>query len=114
MLPSGPVMTSFGWLNWFGPEPGCPGVPSDISSSPSGLNLCTWCPLVPSALPTKSVTQTLLSASTWMPCGVTMTPPPKFASTSPVWRSNLKIGSTGLLSQLTGTPPPKLLAPQRS
>ena len=43
-----------------------------------------------------------------------MTPPPKLASTSPVFRSNLKIGSTGLLSQLTGVPAPNVPAPQRS
>src|SRR3990172_4239539 len=43
-----------------------------------------------------------------------MRPPPKLASVSPVFRSNLKIGSTGLLSQLTGAPAPKLPAPQRS
>src|SRR5215813_6983216 len=48
-----------------------------------------------------------------MPCGVTITPLPKFASTLPVWRSNLKIGSTGVLSQSTG-PPPAVPAPQRS
>src|SRR5688500_2222259 len=48
-----------------------------------------------------------------MPCGVTITPLPKFASTLPVWRSNLKIGSTGLFSQSTG-PPPAVPAPQRS
>src|ERR1044072_7422127 len=48
-----------------------------------------------------------------MPCGVTMTPLPKFASTLPVLRSNLKIGSTMVLSQSTG-PPPAVPAPQRS
>ena len=31
-----------------------------------------------------------------------MIPPPKFASTSPVLRSNLNIGSTGLVSQFIG------------
>ena len=48
-----------------------------------------------------------------MPWGLTKTPAPKLASTSPLFRSNLKIGSTGLLSQLTGTPALEL-APQRS
>src|SRR6476646_11666642 len=42
-----------------------------------------------------------------------MTPLPKLASTLPVWRSNLKMGSTGVLSQSTG-PPPAVPAPQRS
>src|SRR4051794_5883325 len=42
-----------------------------------------------------------------------MTPLPKLASTLPVWRSNLKTGSTGVLSQSTG-PPPAVPAPQRS
>src|SRR3954467_9195625 len=51
-----------------------------------------------------------------MPCGVTITPLPKFASTAPVLRSNLKIGSTALVSQSTGPPPapPPAPAPQRS
>src|SRR5262245_20326470 len=48
-----------------------------------------------------------------MPCGVTMRPLPKFASTSPVLRSNLKIGSTGLVSQLTRSSA-SAPAPQRS
>src|SRR5215469_2917918 len=48
-----------------------------------------------------------------MPCGVTITPFPKLASTAPVVRSNLKIGSSGVLSQSTG-PPPAVPAPQRS
>src|SRR6188474_2787167 len=51
-----------------------------------------------------------------MPCGVTITPLPKFARTAPVLRSNLKIGSTGLVSQSTAPPPapPAAGAPQRS
>ena len=49
-----------------------------------------------------------------MPCGVTMRPLPKLASTSPVFRSNLKIGSTGLESHVMGAPAPNVPAPQRS
>ena len=113
MLPSGPTTTSLGWLNWPSALPGLPAMPRLSSFSPFGLNLWTWCPLVPSLLPAKSAIHTLPSLSTWMPCGVTITPLPKFASTLPVWRSNLKTGSTGLLSQSTG-PPPAVPAPQRS
>jgi len=45
-----------------------------------------------------------------------MTPFPKFASTAPEWRSNLKIGSTTFVSQLTPPPPEPAAAPapQRS
>ena len=113
MLPSGPVTTSLGWLNWPSALPGLPAVPRLRSFSPFGLNLWTWCPLVPCLLPAKSAIHTFPCASTWMPCGVTITPLPKFASTLPVRRSNLKIGSTGVLSQSTG-PPPAVPAPQRS
>src|SRR5262245_41834014 len=51
-----------------------------------------------------------------MPWGVTITPLPKFARTAPVLRSNLKTGSTGLVSQSTGPPPAPAPAPapQRS
>ena len=113
MLPSGPTTTSFGWLNWPSALPGFPAMPRLISFSPFGLNLCTWWPLVPSLLPAKSAIHTLPCLSTWMPCGVTMMPLPKLASTAPVRRSNLKTGSTGLLSQSTG-PPPAVPALQRS
>ena len=53
---------------------------------------------------------------TEMPWGVTITPLPKFARTAPVLRSNLKIGSTGLVSQSIGPPPAPAAAPapQRS
>src|SRR6478735_566749 len=116
MLPSGPTTTSFGWLNCPSALPGFPAVPRLRSFSPFGLNLWTWWPLVPALLPEKSATQTLPSLSTEMPCGVTITPLPKFASTAPVLRSNLKIGSTGVVSQSTGPPPapPPAPAPQRS
>ncbi len=116
MLPSGPMTTSFGWLNWPSALPGLPAMPRLSSFSPLGLNLWTWCPLVPALLPAKSATQTLPWESSAMPCGVTMTPLPILASTAPVLRSNLKTGSTGLLSQSTGPPPapPAAPAPQRS
>ena len=71
-------------------------MPRLSSFSPFGLNLWTWCPFVPALLPEKSATHTLPSLSTEMPCGVTITPLPKFASTAPVLRSNLKTGSTGV------------------
>jgi hypothetical protein len=91
-------------------------MPRLSSFSPFGLNLWTWCPFVPALFPEKSATQTLPSLSTEMPCGVTITPLPKFASTAPVLRSNLKIGSTALVSQSTAPPPapPAAAAPQRS
>ena len=54
-----------------------------------------------------------IGAATWIPCGMTMTPAPKFARTAPVLRSNLKIGSTGLMSQLV-PPPLNWPEPQRS
>jgi len=38
-----------------------------------------------------------------MPWGVTITPLPKFASTAPVFRSNLKTGSSGVLSAVDRT-----------
>ncbi len=105
MLPSGAVMTAFGWLKCISSFPAWPATPSDISSSPEGLNLCTCWPLVFASLLLKSVTQTLPSLSTWMPCGVTMTPAPMLARTAPVLRSNLKIGATELVSQLMPGPP---------
>src|SRR6185369_15015291 len=116
MLPSGPTMTSLGWLNWPFALPRLPAMPRLRSFSPCGLNLWTWYPRVPALLPEKSATHTLPSLSTEMPCGVTMTPLPKFASTAPVLRSNLKIGSTGLVSQSTAPPPAPHAAPapQRS
>ena len=67
MSPFGAVITSQGSLNRPGSLPRTPGCPSAISTSPSGLNLMTWCPL--SSVPCESVTQTLPSASTWMPWG---------------------------------------------
>src|SRR5580765_1540464 len=113
MLPSGPTTTSLGWLNWPSALPALPATPRLRSFSPFGLNLCTWCPLVPCLLAAKSAIHTLPSLSTEIPCGVTITPLPKLASTLPVCRSNLKRGSTGVLSQSTG-PPPAVPAPQRS
>src|SRR5262245_58310743 len=91
-------------------------MPRLSSFSPFGLNLWTWCPFVPALLPEKSATHTLPSLSTEMPWGVTITPLPKFASTAPVLRSNLKIGSTELVSQSTVPPPapPAAGAPHRS
>src|SRR6185436_5271888 len=49
----------------------------------------------------------LLSRSTWMPCGETISPAPKLFTTLPL-RSNLTIGSTAGLSRHA------LLPPQRS
>ena len=59
MLPSGPTTTSLGWLNWPSALPGLPAMPRLSSFSPFGLNLWTWCPLVPSLLPAKSAIHTL-------------------------------------------------------
>src|SRR6185503_3251621 len=56
--------------------------------------------------PRPSVTQTLPSRSTWMPCGKPNCPRPKLASSLPLLRSNLRIGST--------FEPAQLFAPQRS
>src|SRR4051812_16353601 len=45
-LPSGVVITSFGWKQH---SPGAiepPGLPMVMSTLPAGLNLKTWCPLV--------------------------------------------------------------------
>jgi hypothetical protein len=55
---------------------------------------------VPSLLPAKSAIHTLPCLSKAMPCGLTMTPLPKFASTAPVFRSNLKMGSNGELTSV--------------
>ena len=77
MSPFGAVITSHGWLSWPGPLPGTPASPSRSRTSPSGLNLITWCPLVPASFPAKSVAQTLPSLSTWKPCGVTNSPAPE-------------------------------------
>ena len=46
------------------------------------------------------------SSSTWMPWGVTNTPAPKAAKSSPVLRSYLTIGSTRLVSHPPSRPPP--------
>ena len=59
MLPSGPTTTSLGWLNWPSALPGLPAMPRLRSFSPFGLNLWTWCPLVPALLPAKSAIHTL-------------------------------------------------------
>ena len=106
MSPLGAMTTSHGWLNWPGPRPATPASPRRINSSPSGLNLITWWPLVPSSLPSQSVTHTLPSPSTWKPCGVTNRPAPKLVMTSPVWRLNLNTGSRcGAFSQACRSPP---------
>src|SRR6267378_3274692 len=83
MLPSGPTTTSLGWLNWPSAFPGLPAMPRLSSFSPFGLNLWTWCPFVPALFPEKSAIHTLPPLSTEIPCGVTITPLPKFASTAP-------------------------------
>src|SRR5713226_3013491 len=89
--PLGANATAFGWLSMFGPEPATPAVPSVINIFPSGENLNTWWPLP--SLPWLSVTHTFPSASTLMPWGMTMSPPPKLCSTFPV-SSNSQTGSS--------------------
>src|SRR5206468_9695341 len=89
---SGSVTTSFGSVSASGGLPRTPGLPSVISTLPSGLNLTTTLPLLSSPgnfcsssrLATRaSVTQTLPSRSTWMPCGHTNMPPPKLLTSLP-------------------------------
>ena len=107
--PSGAVITSHGSLK---KVPGSlfrtPGSPSVISTSPSGENFTTICPL--SSVPWESVIQTSPSSSTWIPCGSTKSPAPKLARISPVSRWNLNTGST----RFSAHPPASAIPPQRS
>ena len=73
--PFGAVATSDGMLKASGPSPATPGLPSVNRTLPSWLNLTTTWPFP--SLPCPSVTHTLPSRSTWMPCGSTNMPAPK-------------------------------------
>ena len=80
------MTTSLGELKCVLSLPETPGVPSVINTLPLELNLTTWCPRLPAgarAGATASVTQTLPSRSTSMPCGQMNIPPPKLATTLP-------------------------------
>src|SRR5512143_3348341 len=97
-----------------------------MSSLPSGLNLKIWWPLFtagagvagaaprppavlsparppplrpPPPVHAQSVTHTLPSRSTWIPCGAIRSPAPKCATTVPV-ESNFRIGSRLEVAQL--------------
>src|SRR5436190_19540414 len=102
MLPSGAMTTSLGSVKAFGGAPVLPGVPSTISTFPSGLNLVTVFPLFAqsgnvfnsSAVGTRaSTTQTLPCLSTSIPCGHRIWPAPNILRMLP-FESNLMIGST--------------------
>jgi hypothetical protein len=88
----GSVMTAFGSVSASGGFPLTPGVPSVISTLPSGLNLTTTLPflsspgnfLSSSGFATRaSVTHTFPSRSTWTLCGHTNIPPPKLLISLP-------------------------------
>src|SRR5215475_9859506 len=81
MSPLGATRTSDGPLKVSGPSPATPGLPSVISTFPSGLNLITVWPLPLPSLP--SVTQTLPSRSANRPCGQLIMPPAKLRSPAP-------------------------------
>src|SRR5262245_32892799 len=83
MSPFGATATSDGELNSSLPEPATPALPSVSSTAPVGLNLMTWCPLSLAFDPCASVTQTLPSRSTSMPCGKTNLPAPKLLTSLP-------------------------------
>src|SRR6266436_6001325 len=109
MSPLGAISASEGALKWLPSVPVTPGVPSVMSTLPSGENLMTVWPLpgLPSlgAMPTPSVTQTLPSLSTVTPCGRTNILAPNVIATLPD-ASYLVIGSMFEFSQV--------LPPQRS
>src|SRR5262249_40521154 len=88
----GSVTTSVGSVRASGGFPLTPGFPSVISTLPSGLNLTTTLPFgsspgnfasVSALVTLASVTHTLPSRSTWMPCGHTNIPPPKLLISFP-------------------------------
>ena len=108
MSPLAATATSVGWLNSPGPLPAAPGLPSDITSVPLGLNLWTCWPL-PGAWPL-SATQMSPARSTLILCGLAITPRPKLLSSLPVV-SNWRIGSS---IESAHPPPPAPDAPQRS
>src|SRR5262245_46858130 len=101
MSPFGATSTADGALNSSGPSPATPGLPSVISTLPSGLNLNTWWPLP--SLPRPSVTHTLPARSTCRPCGNSSSPSPK-AFTSLPDASNLRIGGRFEPSHANGVP----------
>src|SRR5262249_11436539 len=96
--PFGAVTTSQGSLRALGGSPASPGLPSVSRTLPSGLNLTTVWPFPfasgnfwsSSCVAARaSVTQTLPSLSTWIPCGNTNIPPPKLFTNFPD-ESNLR------------------------
>src|ERR1700719_3538226 len=99
--PFGATSTAEGALNSSLPLPATPGLPSVISTLPSGLNLKTWWPLP--SLPSPSVTHTFPAGSTNRPCGNNMRPAPKLFTSLPV-SSNLRTGSRFEPSQPNCTP----------
>src|SRR5215471_16757601 len=103
MSPLGAIATSLGWLKEAGSPGSPPGLPSVMSTFPSGENLNAWKPLPSRAWP--SVTQILPSLSTQIPCGKINMPEPKLLTRLPEG-SNLSTGSSVL--------PAQLLAPHRS
>src|SRR6202011_3638049 len=86
-----------------GPSPATPALPNVSRTFPSGLNLKTCWPF-PSR-PCPSVTHTLPSGSTQMPCGNTNIPAPKLVKSLPEG-SNLRMAASVL--------PAQVLAPHRS
>src|SRR5713101_4838864 len=99
--PFGATKTADGALNSSGPLPATPTLPSVSNTLPSGLNLKTWWPFP--SLPRPSVTHTLPSRSTWMPCGKSSSPAPKLFTSLPD-ESNLRIGGRFEPSQANGVP----------
>jgi len=65
MSPFEAVVMSDGRLKMSGPSPATPALPRVSKTFPFALNLTTWWPFP--SFPSASVTQTLLSRSTWMP-----------------------------------------------
>ena len=86
-----------------GPSPVTPAFPRVSRSLPSGLNLKTWCPFP--SLPRASVTQTLSSPSTQMPCGNRNTPAAKLLTSRP---------SESNLSSAGSSEPAQVFAPHLS
>src|SRR5215470_3383890 len=86
------VTTAVGSVRDSGGFPRTPGFPNIIRTLPSGLNLITTLPFLPSLGKflrssedgaRESVTHTLPSLSTWTPCGHTNSPPPKLRISFP-------------------------------
>lgn len=85
MSPFGATTTSDGELKVSGPSPAMPGLPSVISTRPSGAKWVTVCSL-------PSVTHRVPSGAANRPCGQLNSPDPKLTTSRPV-ASNFWMGA---------------------